>query len=487
MGIGSKAVVAAVFALLTFGTLGAGEAGAATRYARATAGATTGPCTAVPPAGCDLQYAIDVAAPSDVVEVGPGTYQQTAGYTVAKAIVVRGAGGGRPVLTTPADTDDDTVLFVTGAATIDNLAVQAPDLDVGVSLNEGAAMTNSVVTSSADELALESGRGSQALRNSVVFNRSTGDAVQEDVDINQDNASATGSLALRNVTAVAAGAGAHAVTAFGSKGICNGCSSSASVTAVNTIARSPASELRTISFTGTAATITATFSNFRTVEGAGVSGPTANQGGVPAFANLGAGDFHQLAGSPTIDAGSDDGQLGSTDFDGQARINGLAPDIGADEYYAPVAGPVTAASAPAVPDRTKPRTTALTLSPPAFLAAGAGGSVAAARTGTTVGFRLSEAARLRFTVDRRVAGRRVGRRCVAQRRSNRTKKRCARYTGVRGSFSLPGKTGKNGFHFTGRLRGAKLRPGRYRLAAAATDPSGNRGTRVRAAFRIKKP
>ena len=45
------------------------------------------------------------------------------------------------------------------------------------------------------------------------------------------------------------------------------------------------------------------------------------------------GDFHQLAGSPTIDAGSSAATLlGSFDLDGEARIQGCAPDIGADEF-----------------------------------------------------------------------------------------------------------------------------------------------------------
>ena len=38
---------------------------------------------------------------------------------------------------------------------------------------------------------------------------------------------------------------------------------------------------------------------------------------------------------------------------------------------------------------------------------------------------------------------------------------------VKGSFKRSGSAGSNRFHFSGRLRGKVLRPGRYRLAATA--------------------
>ena len=57
-----------------------------------------------------------------------------------------------------------------------------------------------------------------------------------------------------------------------------------------------------------------------------------NVTGAPLFVNAGAGDFHEKVGSPTINAGSAAGQLGQFDIDGQARVQGSAPDIGADEF-----------------------------------------------------------------------------------------------------------------------------------------------------------
>ena len=44
------------------------------------------------------------------------------------------------------------------------------------------------------------------------------------------------------------------------------------------------------------------------------------------------GDFHLSPGSPCIDAG-DPVHYPGTDFEGDPRPQGPAPDIGADEYY----------------------------------------------------------------------------------------------------------------------------------------------------------
>lgn len=57
-----------------------------------------------------------------------------------------------------------------------------------------------------------------------------------------------------------------------------------------------------------------------------------NQTAEPVFVNAASGDFHQVLGSPTIDAGTGGLGLGTLDFDRQARVQGPAPDIGADEF-----------------------------------------------------------------------------------------------------------------------------------------------------------
>jgi hypothetical protein len=142
----------------------------------------------------------------------------------------------------------------------------------------------------------------------------------------------------------------------------------------------------------------------------------------------------------------------------------------------------------------------LSLTPSAFRAARGGPSVVAGpsvfsrrsarpaafgraprrRAGATIRYRLTAAARVRFTVERRVSGRRVRGRCVEPRRSNRRRPRCARFVTVRGSFAHDGAAGANSLRFSGRVSGRRLAPGRYRLVAT---PRGG-GRAARASFRI---
>src|SRR3954447_2157896 len=56
-----------------------------------------------------------------------------------------------------------------------------------------------------------------------------------------------------------------------------------------------------------------------------------NQTAAPAFVNAGAGNFHLLSTSPTINAGVDAAANGPVDFDGDPRRIGNRTDIGADE------------------------------------------------------------------------------------------------------------------------------------------------------------
>ena len=152
-----------------------------------------------------------------------------------------------------------------------------------------------------------------------------------------------------------------------------------------------------------------------------------------------------------------------------------------------VFGQTCVADQPApAPDIVKPKVLKLAFASKTFRAAAKGGSVArkARPVGTKVSYRLSEAASARFTVERAVKGRRKGKKCVAPNSHNRHAKRCTRYKRLKGSFTLSGTAGPNSFRFTGRLRGKKLSPGRYRLVMVATDAAGNKSKPKRAGFRI---
>jgi hypothetical protein len=145
----------------------------------------------------------------------------------------------------------------------------------------------------------------------------------------------------------------------------------------------------------------------------------------------------------------------------------------------------TAAATVMVRDDTRPAASGLAINPSTLVVADFGASIAATR-GAKVRYRLSEPATVRFTVQRAGPGRKVKGRCVKPRRSNLGRRSCTRYTTLRGSFTHAGRAGPNSFRFTGRLRGRKLKPGRYRLVAVPTDLSGNRGKAIRRGFRVKR-
>ncbi len=92
-----------------------------------------------------------------------------------------------------------------------------------------------------------------------------------------------------------------------------------------------------------------------------------------------------------------------------------------------------------------------------------------------VSYRLSEAATMRFRIQR----------CRKVRRGNRRRAR-TRCRTLRGSFTHAGKAGANRFRFTGFLRNRALRPGSYRLVGTPTDPAKNKGKSIRASFRVRR-
>ncbi len=140
----------------------------------------------------------------------------------------------------------------------------------------------------------------------------------------------TSALTLRNVTAVASngGRGIWAVAAPGD----------AVITARNTIAIG-APDVRADAGVGSVASIDLDFSNFSGFEAGGGGftsvtppGSLENQSAEPIFVDAANGNFREAPNSPTIDAGSTAVVAPTdTDLDGNARMFGNAPDIGAYE------------------------------------------------------------------------------------------------------------------------------------------------------------
>jgi hypothetical protein len=127
------------------------------------------------------------------------------------------------------------------------------------------------------------------------------------------------------------------------------------------------------------------------------------------------------------------------------------------------------------------------LAPASFRAARTGSSTTSAAPRRGIGMRvvyaLDVAARVRITVQRAVAGRRAGARCVAPGKANRAGKRCTRFARVSGSFARTRPAGRDRFTFTGRLAARRLAPGRYRLVATPSA-SGRTGKLAHVSMRI---
>lgn len=137
-------------------------------------------------------------------------------------------------------------------------------------------------------------------------------------------------------------------------------------------------------------------------------------------------------------------------------------------------------------DATAPRLASASVRPRTFAVSRGGRAerpVAAARRGTLFRYRLSEQARVVFTIDRALAGRRVGRRCVKPTRRTRGRRRCTRHVRF-GRFARAGTRGANTVRYSGRIGRRAMRPGRYRATLVATDAARNRSRVRRLGLRV---
>lgn len=120
------------------------------------------------------------------------------------------------------------------------------------------------------------------------------------------------------------------------------------------------------------------------------------------------------------------------------------------------------------------------------------GAIAAPRTAITpkrsaaLVLRSSEAGTARLRVERVLAGRRAGARCVRATARNRRARRCDRFVLV-GTLSRPVVAGTTTVRLTRRVGSRTLAPGRYRVRVTVRDAAGNvsavRDVRVRVARR----
>ena len=138
-------------------------------------------------------------------------------------------------------------------------------------------------------------------------------------------------------------------------------------------------------------------------------------------------------------------------------------------------------------DALAPTLSRVSLSAPVFRVHQRAAGASRAPRGTHVRFTLSEPADVRFSIERRSLGRRVGGACRRTDRRNRSRPGCVRWVAV-GSFARQASAGAGAVPFAGRLRlrgrTRSLAPGRHRLTLVAIDAAGNVSAGRRLPFRI---
>ena len=148
------------------------------------------------------------------------------------------------------------------------------------------------------------------------------------------NGPGTTTLTMRNVTAVSAGDTGMRIAGAPATDVLN-------LNGTSVIASGPVADVFRVG--AAVKTVTLDHSNYDLVSGSGggsitpvapaVGNDPTNQTTPPVFVDAPNGNFRQASTSVgTIDLGSSAAGLGTADFEGQARTQGAAPDIGADEF-----------------------------------------------------------------------------------------------------------------------------------------------------------
>jgi hypothetical protein len=321
--------------------IAAASAQADTRYA---APGGTGPGVSCPQAApCSLVDALSDTwvDNGDSVLLAPGDYDRggAPAFFIENAIDV---GPAQPGTWPRILNDGDQALMVVDDATITGIRIEAANIPFSgysvVSVQDGPLVRlERVVVSSPsapDAQAVGVHDGGVELVDSAVFVEGANSEGVEFYSQPRDSA-------IVNSTVIAAGAGSAALamtSPFPGQ-------PAYSVEVRNTIARGVASGLETSDASagnGEDATIDFAHSNLGVVDDTPGDDAFVNLGAgmqsqPPLLTNPPAGDFAQLPGSPTIDAGLADPLSGPFDLLGNPRTQGAAVDIGAVEYPSPPA------------------------------------------------------------------------------------------------------------------------------------------------------
>ncbi|HEX2391409.1 MAG TPA: Ig-like domain-containing protein, partial [Solirubrobacterales bacterium] len=268
------------------------------------------------------------ARSGDEVILAPGTY--SSGIRFASGVKVHGAfGKPRPLITSSVQTLSPLVQGA-GGDKISHLEIATSGSDVALETG-GVEGEDLIVRSSKPGGWACKGRG--FLRDSVCLTTgargiAVGDVVTGSVDGTFD--------VLRNVTAVSTGPesvgfrfASEGLFAFGSQ----------TLVSHNVIARGVAKDVEASSLNAVSVHLQLDHSDYETTAATGTGTATVtdpgSEGNLKAPPQFAADGYHQLAGSPTVDAGAPDVRNGELDIDGQRREIAVNPDIGADELGLP--------------------------------------------------------------------------------------------------------------------------------------------------------
>jgi hypothetical protein len=333
--------------------LAAAPAQAATRYA-SPSGTGAYPCTdnSSEAAMCPVDIAVNGASGSDDVVLANGTYATNFQMLIQPGVTVHGTPGSPPTIIGNATNAGLGEIRLSSGSTLRDVRVEVGDgptfstavvnwsghmervyaYTPGLFNNEGCtvAQLGGVVPTVTDSVCVTDSIGHYGLRAGTLGQ--------------------SGTVALRNVTAVGRGGAAAGIQALS-----NG--DTLTVNASNVIADGPTNDVEARNDasgdkTLHPVTVNLDHSNYATVSfpggTVGVSATTAGSGTnvtqAPVFRDAPNGDFRQASTSAgTIDRGTA-GALsgGELDLEGGARNQGTAPDIGADEISVSSAPTVTA-------------------------------------------------------------------------------------------------------------------------------------------------
>ncbi|HET9197940.1 MAG TPA: hypothetical protein VFN92_06790 [Solirubrobacterales bacterium] len=282
------------------------SAAAATRYAAPGGGMVPGCAQATP---CSLEYAIGAATAGDEVVVGPGDYTAGATIKTETPLWIHGQPGAvKPRIFAA----DKVVLESFVTQRISDLAFESTNSIEGTLFlpADGTVLERlEIYARGADALGLRAGNNF-TMTDSLVFAENSLEAFGVFIQ-----ATAPGSVELRNDTIVAEGSQAMALSVF-----MVAKDSSLTVAATNTIASGglfDASARKSSEATGSSVAIRFDHSNLDRTDGevTSVNGQTAP----PQFTPVNPRGFMQAPTSPTIDAGVTDARNGPIDLIGSGR------------------------------------------------------------------------------------------------------------------------------------------------------------------------